>query len=74
MNYANTDIYYKTGYWFKCQMEFLWPILAEIELICQQLAVPQLNGVHPNPEVPDRMAGGSRGGLAMGQKDGQGRS
>ena len=46
-------------------MEFSWPILAKIELICQQPAMPQLSDVHPNSEVPERMAGGSRGGLAM---------
>ena len=43
-------------------MEFLWPILAKIELICQQ---PQVNGAHPRSGVPERMTGGWWGGLAM---------
>ena len=47
-------------------MEFLWPILAKIELICQQT---QVSGVNPSSGVPERMTGGWWGGLAMpGQK------
>ena len=52
------------------RMQFLRPLLAKIELICQQLAMPQLSGVSwvgksASPGVQDRMAGGSRVGLAM---------
>ena len=43
-------------------MEFLWPILAEIELIGQQ---PQVSGANPTSGVPERMTGGWWGGLAM---------
>ena len=43
-------------------MEFLWPILAKIELICQQT---QVSGVNPSSGVPERMTGGWWGGLAM---------
>ena len=43
-------------------MEFLWPILAKIELICQQT---QVSGANPSSGVPERMAGGWWGGLAM---------
>ena len=49
----------------KIWMEFLQPILAKIELICQQPTMPQLSGVHPSSGVRKRMAGGSQGGLAM---------
>ena len=45
INYAHIDIFHKEGYWFKNWMEFLQPLLAKIELICQQLAMPQLSGV-----------------------------
>ena len=51
-------IFHQKGYWFKIQMEFLWPILAKIELICQQ---PQMSGAHPSSGVPERMTGGSDG-------------
>ena len=43
-------------------MEFLWPILAKIESICQQT---QVSGVNPSSGVPERMTGGWWGGLAM---------
>ena len=43
-------------------MEFLWPILAKIELTCQQTHV---SGAHPSSGVPERMTGGWWGGLAM---------
>ena len=46
-------------------MEFLRPILAKIELICQQPTMPQLSGVHHSSGVREGMAGGSRGGLVM---------
>ena len=45
INYAHINIFRKKGYWFKIWIEFLWPLLAKIELICQQLAMPQLSGV-----------------------------
>ena len=44
INYARIDIFHK-GYRFKIRMEFLWPILAKIELICQQPDMPQPSGV-----------------------------
>ena len=43
-------------------MEFLWPILAKIELICQQT---QVTGAHPSWGVPERMTEGWLGGLAI---------
>ena len=45
IKYAHIDISHKYGYWFKIWMDFLRPLLAKIELICQQLAMPQLSGV-----------------------------
>ena len=45
INYAHIDIFHEKGYWFKISIEFLRPLLAKIELICQQLAMPQLSGV-----------------------------
>ena len=45
INYAQINIFYKKGNWFKIWMEFLPPSLAKIELICPQLAMPQLSGV-----------------------------
>ena len=45
INYAHIDTFHKKGYWFKILMEFLQPLLAKIELICQQLAMPHLSGV-----------------------------
>ena len=45
INYAHINIFHKKGYWFKIRMEFLRPLLAKIELICQQLIMPQLSGV-----------------------------
>ena len=45
INYAHINTFHKKGYWFKIWMEFLRPLLAKIELICQQLAMPQLSGV-----------------------------
>ena len=45
INYAHINISQKKGYWFKIWMEFFRPLLAKIELICQQLAMPQLSGV-----------------------------
>ena len=35
-------------------MEFLWPILAKIKLICQQ---PQVSEAHPSSVVPERVTG-----------------
>ena len=43
IKYAHINISDKKGYWFKIWMEFLRPLLAKIELICQQLAMPQLS-------------------------------
>ena len=45
INYAHINMFHKKGYWFKIWMEFLRPPMAKIELICQQLAMPQLSGV-----------------------------
>ena len=45
ISYAQINISHKKGYWLKISMEFLRPLLAKIELICQQLAMPQLSGV-----------------------------
>ena len=45
INYAHINISHKKGHWFKIWMEFLRPLLAKIEIICQQLAMPQLSGV-----------------------------
>ena len=45
MYYAHINISPKKGCWFKIRMEFLRPLLAEIELICKQPAMPQLSGV-----------------------------
>ena len=45
ISYAHIDTFHKKGYSFKIWMEFLWPLLAKIELICQQPAMPQLSGV-----------------------------
>ena len=56
------NIFHQKGYWFKIRMEFLWLILAKIELICQQ---PQVSGAHPSSGVPERMTGGWWGGQAM---------
>ena len=39
------------GYRFKIRMEFLRPVLAKIELICQQPVLPQLSGVHATARV-----------------------
>ena len=64
INYAQIDIFHKKGYWFEIWMEFLWQLLAKIELICQQLAMGW-KGWPASPGVQDRMAGGSWGGLAM---------
>ena len=33
LNHAHIDISHNKGYWFKIQMEFLWPISAKMELI-----------------------------------------
>ena len=63
INYDRIDIFHQKVYWFKIRMEFLWPILAKIELICQQ---PRVSGAHPSSGVPERMTGGWWGGLAMG--------
>ena len=54
INYAQINSFQKKGYWFKIWMEFLRPLLAKTELICQQLAIPQ-----------DGMAGDLWGGLAI---------
>ena len=45
INYAQINTFHKKVYWFKIWMEVLRPLLAKIELICQQLAMPQLSGV-----------------------------
>ena len=45
INYVHINMFHKKGCWFKILMEFLQPLLAKIELICQQLAMPQLSGV-----------------------------
>ena len=47
INYAQINTLHKKGYWFKIWTEFLRPLLAKIELICQpkQLAMPQLSGI-----------------------------
>ena len=42
INYAQINT---KGYWFKIWMEFLRPLLAKMESICQKLAMPQLSGV-----------------------------
>ena len=69
ISYAHINTFHKKGYWFKIWMEILRPLLAKIELICQQPAMPQLRvgskGYPDSPGVQDRMAGGSWGGLAM---------
>ena len=61
IDYAHIDIFHKKGYWFKIWMDILRPILAKIELICQQTTMPQLTGVHPSSEVLRGMTGGSWG-------------
>ena len=33
------------GCWFKIRMEFLWPLLAKMEEVCLEPAIPQLSGV-----------------------------
>ena len=45
INYTHINTFHKKGHWFKILMEFLRPLLAKIELICQQLSMPQLSGV-----------------------------
>ena len=45
---VHINTFHKKGYWFEIWMEFLRPLLAKIELICQQLATPQLSGVEAN--------------------------
>ena len=45
IKYAHINISHKKGYWFKIWMEFLRPLLAKIDLIGQQLAMPQVSGV-----------------------------
>ena len=52
---------------FKIRMEFLRPILAKIELFCQQPATTAEWGPRVASQclVQDRVAGGSWGGLAM---------
>ena len=62
INYDRINIFHQKGYWFKIRMEFLWPILANIELICQQ---PQVSGANPSSGVSERMTRGWWGGLAM---------
>ena len=60
INYAHINIFRKRGYWFKIRMEFLRPLLAKVELICQQPAMPRLSGVQgeaSQPWVQDVMAG-----------------
>ena len=67
INYAHINIFQKKRYWFKIRMEFLQYIyiLAKIELICRQLTMLQLCGIHPCSGEPERMAWGWPGGLAM---------
>ena len=62
INWAHINIFQKKEYWLKIRMEFLRPILAKIELICQQPAMTRPIGVMG---VLDRMAGGWRCVLAM---------
>ena len=63
INHAHINISHKKRYWFKIRMECLRPLLAKIELICQQPAMPELSGVQggttepASPGVQDRMAG-----------------
>ena len=45
IKYVHINIFHKSGLWFKFPMEFLRPILAKIELICQQPAMPLLSGI-----------------------------
>ena len=45
INYADINTFHTEGYWLKIWMEFLRPLVAKIELICQQAAMPQLSGV-----------------------------
>ena len=62
ISYACINIFHKKGHWFKIWMEFLRPLLAKIESICQQ---PQVSGTHPSSGVPERMTWGWWGGMAM---------
>ena len=62
INYVRFNICHQKGYWLKIQMEFLRPILAKIELICQQ---PQVTGAHPSSGVLERMTGCWWSGLVM---------
>ena len=68
-HYAHIDIFHKKGYWFKIRTEFLRPILAKIELICQQPAMTQWGGVQggkpASSGVLERMAERSRSVLDM---------
>ena len=67
INYAHINIFHKKGDSFKIWMEFLWPILAKIELICQQPAMSQWGGVQggkpASSGVLERMAEPSQGVL-----------
>ena len=69
INYAQINIFHKKGYWFKILMDFWWPILAKIDLICQQPAVSHWGGVQEGTTassgVLERMAEGSHGVLAI---------
>ena len=57
INYAHINNFHKKGYWFKIWMQFLRPLLAKIELICQQPAMPQLSGVEGVASQPALGAG-----------------
>ena len=69
INYVHIKIFRKKEYWFKIRMEFLRPILAKIELNCQQPAMSQWGGVQvgkpASSGVLERMAERSRCVLGM---------
>ena len=70
INCAHIDIFQKKGYWFKIRMDFLRPMLAKIELICQQPALTIKAhwghwGELASCGVLDGMAGGWRCDLDM---------
>ena len=45
INCAHIIIFHENEYWFKIRMEFLRPILAKMELLCQQPAMSKWGGV-----------------------------
>ena len=64
INCAHINIFQKKECWFKIRMEFLRPILAKIELICQQPAMTKAHWGHRGAlascRVLDRMAAWSK--------------